>query len=175
MTFIEFPGWQPGMEMTEERMNSAALIGRTVFKATRDTSQSIPDTASANPDVANSLSWETVEIDDLGGWASGAPTRYTSQLDGWYKIDAKVSFNGSAAGTARTLGIFESGTLAPGGHYRSAKTPTALVDTVTGFLSLLLAAGDYIQLAPGQSTGSALLTATGGTRPIIEITFARPA
>ncbi|MFF3346072.1 hypothetical protein [Streptomyces sp. NPDC002779] len=176
MTFIEFPVWQPGMIITEARANSAALVGRTVFRATRDTSQSIPSTGSGNPDGANALSWESIPLDDLGGWSSGSPTRYTCQLAGWYKINAKISFNATATpGTARALGIFGNGTLLPGGHFRSAIAATNVVHTEDGYLTTLLAVGDYIQLAPGHSTGSNLDTATGGTRPTLEIEFARPA
>lgn len=176
MTFIDFSGWQPGMIITEARANSAALVGRTVFRATRDTSQSIPSTASANPDVANALGWETITLDDLGGWSSGSSTRYTCQLPGYYKINAKVSFNAtSTAGTGRALGVFGNGSLLAGGHFRTALAATNVVHTEGGYITVLLAVGDYVQLAPGHSTGSALDTATGGTRPTIEITFARPA
>lgn len=175
MTFIEFPGWQPGMIMTEERANSAALMGRVVFKASRDTNQSISSTSQANPDIANALAWETVSTDDLGGWSAGSPTRYTCQLAGWYKVDAKVGFNASTAGTARTLGIYIGTTLQPGGHFRTATTFTNQVHTQDGYLTVLLAVGDYVQIAPGQDTGAALLTSTGGVRPTIEIAFARPA
>ncbi|MFE6488049.1 hypothetical protein ACFVGN_34660 [Streptomyces sp. NPDC057757] len=173
MAFISFPGWQPGMVMTADRLESSSLPGRLVFRATRDTSQSIPDTTSANPDSANVFSWESVEVDDLGGFSGGSPTRYTCMLDGWYRIDAKAAFNANVAGGVRTLGVFETGVLVPSGHFRNAKTPTNFVDTVTGFVSLLLSAGDYVQMAPGQNTGGALLTATGGTRPSIEISFNR--
>ncbi|MEU6222234.1 hypothetical protein [Streptomyces sp. NPDC047042] len=176
MTFIEFPGWQPGMIVTEERANSAALVGRTIFRATRDTNQSISSTGSGNPDVANALAWESVPIDDLGGWSSGAATRYTIQLAGYYKIRSKVSFNATATpGTARAMGIFGNGTQFSGGHFRTALAATNSVHTEDGFVTALLAVGDYVQIAPGHSTGSALDTATGGSRPTIEIEFARPA
>ncbi|MGW3442166.1 hypothetical protein [Streptomyces sp. NPDC001076] len=176
MTYIAFSGWQPGMIITEARANSAALVGRTIFRATRDTNQTIPSTSSANPDVANALSWETVAVDDLGGWSSGSPTRYTCQLAGWYKIFGKVSFNATAtAGTARAIGFFDNGTLLAGGHYRSAIAASNAVHTEEGWITVLMAVGDYIQIAPGHVTGSALDTATGGTRPVIEIEFARPA
>ncbi|MFJ5259083.1 hypothetical protein ACIQAC_01230 [Streptomyces sp. NPDC088387] len=175
MTFIEFPIWQPGMIVTEARANSAALVGRTVFRATRDANQSISTSASANPDIANALSWETIGVDDLGGWSSGSATRYTCQLAGWYKIQAKAGFNASVSGTARTLGIFITGGLAPGGHFRTATTFTNTTHTRDGFLTALLGVGDYVQIAPGQDTGGALNTATGGIRPTLEIEFARPA
>ncbi|MGW3724139.1 hypothetical protein [Streptomyces sp. NPDC000851] len=180
MTFIEFPGWQPGHIITEARANSAAMMGRVVFRATRDTTQSISDTSAANPDVANALLWETIAVDDLGGWSSGSATRYTCQLAGWYKIDAKVSFNAwsgppATAGTARTLGVYINGALQPSGHFRSAITATQVVHTEDGFMSALLALGDYVQIVPGQNTGQPLNTATGGTRPSLEISFARPA
>lgn len=176
MTFIPFSGWNPGMIITESRANSAMLVGRTVFRATRDTNQSIPSTSAGNPDVANAITWETIALDDLGGWSSGAATRYTATLAGYYRIDGKVSFNAtSTAGTARALGVFGNGTLIAGGHFRTALAATNVVHTESGFLTVLLAVGDYVQIAPGHSTGSALDTATGGTRPTLEISFARPA
>ncbi|MEU9557969.1 hypothetical protein [Streptomyces fumanus] len=175
MSFIAFPGWQPGMIITEARANSAALSGRVVFKATRDTAQSITSTGSANPDVANAVQWESTPVDDLGGWSAATPTRYTCVIPGWYKVDAKIGFNAATTGTARTLGIYVGTTLQPGGHFRTAGTFSNQVHTQDGYLTVLLAAGDYIQIAPGQDTGSALSTSTGGVRPTIEIQFGRPA
>lgn len=175
MAFIEFSGWQPGMDITADRLESSALPGRVVFKATRDTSQSIPTTGSGNPASANTLAWETVDIDDLGGWASGSATRYTCQLDGHYRVDAKVSLNANTATAARTLGIFLNGTLVPAGHFRDAITPSNSSHTIDGFITLSLVAGDYVEIAPGQDSAGALNTATGGVRPLVEITFARHA
>lgn len=175
MAFIAFPGFQPGMIMTDDRLDSAALSGRLVFRATRDTSQSISNSSAGNPDAANALAWETVDVDDLGGWSSGSATRYTCQLAGWYRVDAKASFNASTASVARTLGIYLNGTLVPAGHFRNAIVPSNTSHSLTGFITLPLVAGDYVQMAPGQDSGGALNTATGGVRPLIEITFARPA
>ncbi|WP_432041404.1 hypothetical protein [Streptomyces cadmiisoli] len=175
MTYIAFPQWQPGMIINEARANSAALIGRVVFKATRDTNQAISSTSQANPDQVNAISWETISDDELGGWSSGAPTRYTCQLAGWYKIEVKVGFNAATLGTARTLGIYVGTTLQPAGHFRTATTFTNQVHTQSGYLTVLLGVGDYVELVPGQDTGNPLNTATGGVRPLIEIAFARPA
>lgn len=176
MTFIKFAGFQPGMRITESRINSGDLVGRLVFRATRDATQSISSTSLANPDIANALAWETIAIDDLGGWSSGSATRYTCMLDGWYRISAKVSLDATATpGDARSLGIYQNGALAAAGHFRSALAVTNRVHTEHGFLTLSLVAGDYVQIVPGHSTGSALTSATGGARPAVEITFARPA
>lgn len=175
MAFIPFPAWQPGMIITEARANSAALMGRVIFKATRDTNQAISNTSQANPDPANALQWETISTDDLGGWSASQPARYTCQLPGWYKVNAKVGFNANTLGSGRTLSIYVGTVLQPGGHYRTATTFTNQVHTQDASLTVLLAVGEYIQLVPGQDTGDPLNTATGGVRPVVEIEFARPA
>ncbi|MFE6284342.1 hypothetical protein [Streptomyces sp. NPDC057877] len=181
MAFGPFPAWQPGMIVNEERANSAALVGRTIFKVTRDSNQSLAATGSGNPDVAsNALGWETVSLDDLGGWSASSPTRYTCQLQAWYKINPKVGFNGNSTGSARSIGIYVNGTLMPAGHFRISASFGSGAITVDGDLELLLNVGDYVQIAAGQDTTSgglpaALNTATGGVRPCLEITFARHA
>ncbi|MFC9847799.1 hypothetical protein ACFWFF_01615 [Streptomyces sp. NPDC060223] len=172
MAFIPFPGWNPGMVMTADRLNSAALVGRVVFLATRDTAQSVPNSTDGNPVLSNAMIWESITLDDLGGWAAGSPTRYTCQLAGWYHLNGGISYAFNATGL-RAACWFESGALVPGGHgARSQATSGAGVAAVNArSIPVLLGVGDYIELAPGQNSGAALNTSTASARPHMSITF----
>ncbi|WP_171110641.1 MULTISPECIES: hypothetical protein [unclassified Streptomyces] len=179
MTFIEFPGWQPGMEITEERANSSALVGRTVFMATRDTSQSIP---SGSDSVANALVWEGIGLDLLGGWSAGQPSRWTAPMSGWYVLEGAVSFNGAAGGTVREGVWYLNGALQAYGRARTYTTTAIAASPLTveaRTMPILLSAGNYIQLVPAHNFANPdpapLNTATGSFRPYMSVIYAGPA
>ncbi|MFD8075799.1 hypothetical protein ACFV3E_24480 [Streptomyces sp. NPDC059718] len=168
---MAYPQWAAGQTITAGGLNLSDLIGRDVFKATRDTNQSI--SSNATPQAANVLSWETVELDLLAGWSASSPTRWTCPIAGWWKLAGAVAFNGTATtGNVRGCGWFVNGAMPNGGQARLAASPPNVVSSANArTLSLALAVGDYIELAPSQDTGSALLTATGSPRPYISISF----
>ncbi|MFC8515471.1 hypothetical protein [Streptomyces sp. NPDC057257] len=163
--------WLAGMETTADRLYSTDLIGKLVFFATRDTNQSISNTTSANIDATNALSWETISLDRLGGWVSGSPTLYTCTYAGWYELSGGIGFNSNATGS-RTSGWMVNGSTPAGGHGpRLNANATTTHFQVASSLPVLLAVGDYVRLVPGQSSGAALNTATGGPRPFISIKY----
>ncbi|MHA4819322.1 hypothetical protein ACXZ65_33790 [Streptomyces aculeolatus] len=165
---------QPGQQLTAARLNAGFMVGMLLFRATRDTAQNI--TSGNNPLGANALAWETIEVDDLGGWASATPTRYTCRLAGWYELSGDVGFESRTAGTVRGVGWFLNGSLMQAGHgTRVTATPTAIATVVAArTVNLPLNPGDYVELIPVQNAGAALATTTGGGRPSMNVTYKRP-
>ncbi|RMB81273.1 hypothetical protein [Streptomyces shenzhenensis] len=164
---------QPGQSLTAGVLNNAFMVGQVVFTATRDTAQAITSTSAANTTTANAIQWDAVSLDDLGGWASATPTRYTAQRAGWYELNGTVSF-GNATGN-RVAGWYVNGSLIPGGHSQRLSAAGTTHSQAAATLAVLLNAGDYVELAAGQDSGSSISTATGGPRPSISLKFVRPA
>ncbi|SFD14519.1 hypothetical protein [Streptomyces aidingensis] len=159
---------RPGMALTAGRVNQWLLPGTVLFEAGRELAQSI--TTGATPSSANALSWDDVELDPLEGWDAGAPTRYTCQIAGRYRLEGRVSFVASTSGTVRAGGWFVNGSLVA--QSRDAITPTSQIHTVAAAVTpVLLAVGDYVELAAGQNSGGNLDTGPGSTRPQIVITY----
>lgn len=164
--------WQPGMIMTEERLNDAAMIGAALFLANRSTTQAITTGAES---AANAVSWTDIELDALGGWSAANPTRWTAPRDGWYKLEGSVGFNGSTAGEIRDAIWFVNGALISMGRARTIASTAISGDPLTieaRAIPRLLAEGDYVELIAAQDSGSSLNTATGSLRPFISITYA---
>lgn len=165
--------WQPGMLMTAARLNE--LPGRLVFKALRDNTLSLASTASGNPDGANAIPWETVQLDDLGGWVSSTPTVYTCRTAGWYRLEGGGGFAGSASGTIRTISWYQNGTLITGGQVRMPNANSAVPTLTAQSTPVPLAVGDTVAMVMGHDVGSALSTASGSNRPHITITYVHAA
>lgn len=166
--------WRAGMRITAGRMYETDLIGRAVFMANRSTVQSI---ATGAENVANALSWNTIDLDVLGGWNAANPTRWTAPFTGWWTFQGAVSFATSTSGIVREAVWFVNGSLASVGRSRPPQ-PSALG---SGTLSVnartfpyLLAAGDYVELVPAHNASAALNTATGSYRPYAAITYSGP-
>ncbi|MGI5443398.1 hypothetical protein ACQEV4_40490 [Streptomyces shenzhenensis] len=165
---------QPGQSLTADTLNAALMVGQVVFTATRDTAQTFSNTAStANANTGNAVSWDAVNMDDLAGWAAATPTRYTAQRAGWYELNGAISFAGNTTGS-RVCAWFMNGSLLAGGHGQRVAANTTTVSASAVTLPVLMAAGDYIELCAGQSSGGDLASATGGPRPSINIKFVRP-
>lgn len=166
--------FRSGQIVTSGTLNAMGRVGQVVFSATRDTAQSIADTAAGNAAAAGALSWETIEQDDLGGWASGSPTRYTVQTAGWYELSGGIGFASNATGS-RTCAWAVNGTIVDGCHAQRLSANAATThhqNAVTRTVDL--AVGDYVELWAGQSSGAALNTTTGGPRPSVCIKYVRP-
>lgn len=165
---------RPGHRVTADRLNGWLLPGRTLFRATRDDAQSIG--SGTNPSAADALIWQTIELDELEGWDAGQPTRWTCTRAGWYRLSGGVSFAGSTSGTVRAAGWLVTGAFYAGGHTRVAASPTnTFASLAARVITVQLAVGDYVQLAPGQNSGGTLDTGGGGTRPYMEVAGAREA
>lgn len=166
----------PGQRLTANRANSGFLIGRLVFFASRDVAQSITDGGTTG-DPANALSWDNIILDNLGGWSSGQPTRYTPTIAGWYQLTGSVGFAASASGTRRGASWLVNGSLPVAGTATPhANTPASIQLTAEARTLPVQLNGstDYVQLAPFQNTGAALNTDTGSRRPYIAIYYAGP-
>ncbi|WP_405695305.1 hypothetical protein OHA99_09455 [Streptomyces coelicoflavus] len=167
--------WLGGMRTTAARLYETDLIGRLVFLANRNASQSI---SSGGDTASNALSWDAVDLDVLGGWTVGQPTRWTAPRAGWWTFQGAVGFNNRTAGTIRECCWYVNGGLISMGRSRpivsSSIADTALTVDARA-VPRLMAVGDYVELIPAQNSGTALDTATGSLRPYISITYSGPA
>lgn len=166
-----------GQRADVDDQNAAALIGRVVFKATRTTTQAI--TTGTVGVAANALSWDQIDLDLLGGWSAGNPTRYTPPVAGWYTFDGGTAFNATAtSGTMRGCSWLKNGALLVGGNNRS-QCDGAFPNTVIGadarqFAEEFNGTSDYIELAPFQDIGVNLGTATGSLSSNIIVVYGGP-
>jgi hypothetical protein len=168
-------------------LNLLGQVGQAVFQATRDAAQTMTATSAAggaaNPALSNALSWDAVNLDDLGGWSSGSPTRYTCQQAGWYKLTGGTSMTNTIASTDATIcsiGWYVSGVLVAAGHGQRVTNvgSNQIIAYDARTIETLLNVGDYVELAVGHNASGATVTentATGGVRPYINIEFVRPA
>jgi hypothetical protein len=165
-----------GQTLTAGTLNASFQVGQLVFRATRDTAQSIATSTVAT--TANALSWETINYDDLTGWSSGDPTRYTPPVAGWYMCTGAGSFASSTAGVVRGVGWLTNGSLpdASGArpHATTAFASAALTAEARSVPFEFNGTTDYVELAPFQDTGGALNTATGSVRPYIAVYYVAP-
>ncbi|MFD5050883.1 hypothetical protein ACFWMH_10630 [Streptomyces tendae] len=163
--------WLGGMRMTTDRLYETDLIGRVVFLANRNASQTI---SSGGDTGSNALQWDAVDLDLLGGWNAGQPTRWTAPRAGWWTFQGAVAFNNSSAGTIRECCWYVNGGLISMGRSRpivsSSIANTALTVDARA-VPRLMAVGDYVELIPAQNSGAAVDTATGSLRPYISITY----
>jgi hypothetical protein len=165
----------PGQRATGDRMNDSMAIGRLLFFAARDTTQSIADSTVGT--TANALSWDNVLLDSLTGWSAGTPTRYTPPEAGWYLLTGEGGFAASAAGARRGISWLVNGALPVAGtSVAHANTPTSQTLTVPARTLPVQFNGttDYVELAPFQNSGGALNTGTGSLRCHIAIYYAAP-
>jgi hypothetical protein len=172
---MPFTPWKAGQRITADALNLTSMIGAVVFRAIRGTGQSI---TNATDDVANAISWDTVDLDLLGGWAAGSPTRWTVPTTGWWKLDGAVSFVGAATpGTLRDALWFVNGATIVAGRARSfsGSIGTAAMTVEARSIPYLLNAGDYVQLVPLHNASTSVNTGTGTYSPFMAVTYAGPA
>jgi hypothetical protein len=163
----------PGKRATADLINAIAAIGRTMFVAFRDASQSISD--GTNPDAANAISWDNIESDLLGGWSASQPTRWTPPIAGRYMLTGGVAFMASTAGTTRGASWLVNGSVVAGSTARPVISVSNEVCTAEArSLPVELDGDDYVQLVAIQETGGALNTATASNRPFISVTYVGP-
>lgn len=167
---------RPGNRATAGLLNSGFLIGRAVFVAFRDAAQSITSTTVG--ETSNALAWDNVELNVLGGWAPGTPSRYTPPIAGRYGITGSASFVANGTGNVRGCSWRQNGSLPAGATFRNVynTVPGSPVPTFDAIpLNLEFdGSSDYIELCPFQDGSGALNTATGSNRPSIRITYEGP-
>lgn len=167
---------QPG-PVTADEYNAGFLIGRLVFFASRDTAQGI-SSGGTSGSAADALSWDNVIIDELDGYDSGSPTRYTPPIAGWYSLTGGAGFAASTGGTYRGVSWLVNGSLPVAGTNKPVAAATASTTVTVTARDLpveLNGSTDYVQLAPFHNSGSSLNTTTGSVRPYIAIYYAAPA
>lgn len=147
----------PGQYVTGALWNSNVyngltfLANRPIFVGQQQVVQSV---ANGTWGV---LTIDTETIDSYAGHSTVSNTsRYVCQLAGWYRVGGRAAFapNGTGSRGAR---IHLNGTFIQGGaNLLGAGTLNGIVEVSH---LLLLAVGDYVEIAAGQNSGGALSTA----------------
>lgn len=166
--------WLAGMRATADRLYQTDLIGRLVFLANRGTNQTIP----SGPDTAaQAIQWDTVDLDVLGGWSAGQPTRWTAPRAGWWQLVGAVGFDASTGGNTRECVWYVNGGGISMGRARTFGNTMASVPVTVEARTVprLLQAGQYVELVAAHNAGVNVTTATGSYRPYIAITYVGPA
>lgn len=164
-----------GQRSTAGALNAGFAIGRLVFFALRTAAQSIATGGTAGSS-SSALSWDSVQLDTLGGWSSSSATRYTAQHAGWYTCTGLVGFASSASGSYRGCSWLLNGSAQTGGTSKpqGATAVGTAIATPAVTLPIQLDAGDYVQLAPFHNASGALDTDTGVRAPSISIYYSAP-
>lgn len=114
----------------------------------RSTSQSINDSTTT------AIQFDTTTIDELSAWSSGANTKLTAPVTGWYILGGHVKYHDGTSGK-RVLDPRINGTIFPGGISQpctaALQGPDLVVTTVYH-----LTAGDYLEMTTWQNNGSAI-------------------
>lgn len=125
----------------------------------QNTAQSVPNAAFT------AITWDTEVADTHNGHdLITNPTRYTSQIAGWYEVDGQISWAPNATGR-RIASIFVNG--AELGYTRDEIVPTATAGTSLSCKAtalVFLNVNDYVEIRGFQSSGGALNTAVTPTR-----------
>lgn len=142
------------MASTLELMNAAKLSlydNKPVGYFLQAVTQSIPNSAYT------ALTFDTVLLDNWGGWSAGDTTKYTVKLAGKYKVSGQAYLAGNATGSRFTRAAYNGGGV--GGGIGEVGTPGAVALTVpTPVVIVQAVVGDFFQIATFQSTGGALST-----------------
>lgn len=164
----------PG-ELTADDLNAGFLIGRQVFFAFRDATQTISSSSAGI--TANALQWDDVVLDLLDAWDPGSPTRFTPPVVGWYALEGSVSFAASTAGTSRGATWRVNGSILTGStsepHASSSIANTPLTADARD-LPVFLDGTDYVELCPFQNSGGTLSTVASSRTPFMSVTYRGP-
>jgi hypothetical protein len=101
--------------------------------------------------VVTVLTFDTVQVNDGGAYATGTPNRFTIPATGMYLIGAGASFNRVSGGTQRLIQIRAAGTIIAGddGGVGTYATRSVVVATP-------LSSAQVVQLEAYQDSGAGL-------------------
>lgn len=159
--------YKPGQTLTDAALN-AGDENKVVFIALRAVAQ-----AQGNG-VDTPLSWDTVTLDTLTGWAVGTPTRYTPSVPGWYKVSAKGSWATASSTSYRHCAVAKNAVIVPGGRAMLTSAWGAAIGMTMTSPTIAVACNgstDYIEIHTGHNHGSAVNTDVGVAAPIVTITY----
>ncbi|MFE2323578.1 hypothetical protein ACFXD5_06590 [Streptomyces sp. NPDC059385] len=113
-------------------------------------------TQSVATGVWSVLTFDTEITDPYGGHSTVTNTsRYTCQLAGWYRVTGRAAFNANATGSRGARVHLNGSFIIGAANLCGAGTLAGLVEVSH---VLLLAVGDYVEIAGGQNSGGALST-----------------
>lgn len=135
---------------TYNMWRSNLLRNRPIFQAHNAATQSIPNS------TWTTLTFPTLDVDNMGGWNSGTNT-YTCQLLGWYRVFATVGWAANAT-PARAISVNIQGTRFQG--FNDTPTSTGVTSSTVNGVEFQLGIGWTIQIQVDQNSGGALGTAT---------------
>jgi hypothetical protein len=128
------------------------------FVGTQSVAQSLPNA------TWTAISLDTSQTDPYSGHSNVTnSSRYTCQSSapGWYTVCGVVAHSPNVAGF-RTARIQVNGSAIVGAETYGPTNGGAEAIIITPVRDILLAAGDYVEVAGYQSSGGALNTAVGG-------------
>lgn len=132
----------------------APVPGTSVLAIRQTTGQSVAGDGSAS-----ALTFQAEDLDLLGSWTSGSPSRFTATVPGRYEMSGGVAYPSNATGYRglywRVSGtiVNASGVLLPAA---SGVTTAIAARTVTVYLN---GTTDYVELVTLQNSASTLTTA----------------
>lgn len=100
------------------------------------------------------------DIDTESGHSTTVnPTRYTSQVSGWYWAEGFVAWGSVTGGTSRVdASLAINGTLTLGAQQSLLSAPPTSATAVVAAGLIRLNAGDYVEIQGRQNTGSTIST-----------------
>jgi hypothetical protein len=153
--------WQVGDTGNAALLNAQIYNGLTYLLNPPIATLAQTSVQALTSSVVTALTWPTPTVDTYSGWASGTPTRYTPQVQGYYLCVGNVGFAANATG-ARDAQICKNGTgtvinevaVGNAGTFNSIVSVTSLV--------FCNGSSDYLELYADQNSGSSLNTVVGG-------------
>lgn len=108
---------------------------------------------------AGALQYSIADVDRLGGFSTGTPSRYTAQVAGTYEFTGAISYSVSATGYRSASWYYQGGAFNGGGAVVPGTSGETTV-VVARPAIIRMSAGEYVELYGLQNSGATLTTDT---------------
>lgn len=155
--------WQVGDTGNAALLNSQIYNGLTYLLNPPIATLVQTSTQSLTSSVVAAMTWPTPAVDTYSGWASGTPTRYTPQVQGYYLAIGNIGFaSTTSAPGARSAQIVKNGATVVN---EVSLGNAAAFNTIVGVASLVFCNGttDYLELNGDQNSGNPIVTVVSRT------------
>jgi hypothetical protein len=154
--------WQVGDTGNAALLNSQIYNGLTYLLNPPIATLVQTSTQSLASSAATAITWPTPSVDTYSGWASGTPTRYTPQVQGYYLAVGNIGFANTSSTGARDAQIAKNGSTVIN---EVSVANAGTFNSVVGVVSLVFCNGttDYIELSSNQNSGGAIASVVGRT------------
>jgi hypothetical protein len=154
--------WQVGDTGNAALLNSQIYNGLTYLLNPPIATLVQTSVQALTTSVTTAMTWPTPAVDTYSGWASGTPTRYTPQVQGYYLAVGNVGFAANATG-ARSAQVAKNGATVA--NEVSLASAGSVFNTIVGVTSLVFCNGttDYLELNADQNSGGPINTVVSRT------------